>query len=210
MKRFALVLAAFAALALTPSAQAAVAKIPLEALIQTCMGINGAKPLQQVDACTAAIKSGKLKKQQLPDFYATRGAAYMASGNVPKALADLNTALGMAPNGAAFFQRGMIYIAQNKADLAKADFTKAIQLKPDFGPSYMFRGILLFRSGDMLAAIADFTGALARTQKYPEALYARGVARKKSGDEGGDTDIADAKAQKAGVDQEMAKFGIVP
>ena len=42
------------------------------------MGLNNSSPAEQVPACTKIIKSGNVKHPYVGDYYATRGAAYLA------------------------------------------------------------------------------------------------------------------------------------
>ncbi len=46
--------------------------------LRTCMGLNNSTPAEQVPACTKILKSGSVKHPYEADYYATRGAAYLA------------------------------------------------------------------------------------------------------------------------------------
>jgi tetratricopeptide (TPR) repeat protein len=87
---------------------------------------------------------------------------------------------------------------------------QAIKLKPDFAPAYLMRGLVSFQAGDHKDALTFFDEAVKRVPTYYQALYARGVAKKKIGDDsGGDKDIKDARGMRPKVDEEMKKFGVV-
>ena len=62
---------------------------------------------------------------------------------------------------------------------------------------------------ELANAIADYDAALKIEPKLAEALYGRGVARKRNGDSAdGEADIAAAKAIKADAAEEFAQYGV--
>ncbi len=177
--------------------------------LRTCMGLDGSKSSAQITACTKVINSGKVPAQHLGDYYATRGAAYLANKQPDKAIADFNKALTVRPAPEFYLQRGLAYMTKQSWDLAKSDLDQAIKLKPDFAPSYLMRGLASYQEGDYKAALTFFDDAVKRVPTYYQALYARGVAKKKTGDDsGGDKDIKDARGMRPKIDDEMKKFGV--
>ncbi len=179
--------------------------------LRTCMGLNNAKPKEQIPACTKIIKSGDVKHPYEGDYYATRGAAYFAINQLDNALADLNKAVSVRQAPEFYFQRGLIHIARHERDGAKKDLDEVIKLKPDFAPAYMMRGVVSYEASEYKEAVGFFDGAVKRVPTYYQALYARGAAKKKSGDEtGGDKDIAEARNMSTKVDDDLKKLGITP
>ena len=179
--------------------------------IRSCMGVNGAKAGDQIKACTKIINSGNVKPEYLGDYYATRGAAYLASKQPDKALADLDKALSFRKAPEFYIQRGLIQLTRRKFDLAKADLAEAIKLKPQFAPAYLMRGLASYQAGEYKEALGFFDEALKRVPTYYQALYARGVAKKRTGDEsGGDKDMKDARDMRPTIDEEMKKLGVAP
>lgn len=177
--------------------------------LRSCMGLDGSKRKQQIAACTKVINSGKVPAQHLGDYYATRGAAYLADKQTDKALADFNKALTVRQAAEFYLQRGLTYMTMRKFDLAKTDLDQAIKLKPDFAPGHLMRGLASYQAGDYKEALGFFDDAVKRVPTYYQALYARGVAKKKTGDDsGGDKDIKDARGMRPKVDEEMKKFGV--
>jgi tetratricopeptide (TPR) repeat protein len=68
-----------------------------------------------------------------------------------------------------------------------------------------------FKLGQFDKAIADYDAALAMTNdpSHADWLYGRGMTKLKKGDTaGGKADIASAKAIKADIAEEEAKYGI--
>lgn len=177
--------------------------------LRTCMGLNNAKPEDQIPACTKIIKSGDVKRPYEGDYYATRGAAYFALGQLNEALSDLNKAISIRQAPEFYFQRGLIQVGRTEVDAAKSDFDQTIKLKPKFGPSYMMRGLIAYRAGDFADAQSFFDKAVKAQPNYFQAIYARGAAKKRNGDEaGGAKDIAAARSISGRADEDAKKLGL--
>jgi tetratricopeptide (TPR) repeat protein len=106
-----------------------------------------------------------------------------------------------AERAAAHFDRGMTEMLANKvlevgfdrcgqplqagqenARRAAADFTKAIQLKPDYAEAYYYRGVIKSEKlGEIRynprSAIEDLTKAIQLKPDYAEAYYCRGLIK---------------------------------
>ena len=68
----------------------------------------------------------------LPEVYAHRGLAYLAQGEVNKALADLDRAIELQPTLAlAFYARGVARFALGDYDLALTDLDAVLELNND-------------------------------------------------------------------------------
>ena len=78
--------------------------------------------------------------------------------------------------GAEFYlKRGEDYSAVHDYDRAIADYTTAIELKPDYAEAYNDRGFAYYLKGDFDRAIADYTRAIELRPNYPKAYNNRGV-----------------------------------
>jgi tetratricopeptide (TPR) repeat protein len=200
------------AVAATPAAaktKAAPANSITQNDLRLCMGVDGSTHDQQIAACTKIIKSGKVKPPHHGDYYATRGSAYFAKGDLEKALSDFSTAIGVR-NAAEFrFQRSLVHMSRKSFDSAKADLAEVIKQKPQFAPAYFMQGLIAFTSADYKDALVHFDDAIQRRPMYFQAIYARGVTKKKLGDEPGSRkDVAEARGMSAKVEQEMEKLGL--
>jgi Flp pilus assembly protein TadD len=73
------------------------------------------------------------------------------------------------------------------------------------------RGLIAYQEGNFAEAQTFFDNATKRQANYIQAIYARGVARKRSGDDkGGDQDIAEARGMSQHADEDGRKLGLIP
>nr|WP_081670433.1 tetratricopeptide repeat protein [Rhizobium leucaenae] len=119
----------------------------------------------------------ELKPDDHPDSYLILGTLADRKGDREARIGYMNKAIALAPEYAeAYAGRGNGYLAQNKYDLALADFNKAVALKPELsGPLqqnfelvYNERGGLREKQGNYGAAIDDYTLALQLTRSAQE------------------------------------------
>lgn len=177
--------------------------------VLTCNGSNGSNAEQQIAACTKVINSGKIKHPYQGDFYAMRAAAYFALKAHDKALSDLNKALTYRQTPEIYFQRALLHMAMQNPDPAKADLGQVMKMKPTFAPAYFMRGMVAFDAAEFAEAISYFDGAVQRLPTYYQAIYARGVAKTKAGDQdGGAKDIKTAKGMSDRVEADMQELGV--
>ncbi len=101
------------------------------------------------------------------------------TGNVDNAIAQINKAISVDPNNAAYYRtRGYIYKAIKKRQEAKDDFLKALELKPDYYDALFDYGLFLKEIADDMydkASFASSTAAaeqamIAVNKQYDEAL----------------------------------------
>lgn len=91
-----------------------------------------------------------------------------------------------APRTAAdYYSRGVARGEKGDSDGAIADFTKAVELNPQFAEAYYNRGVARFHKGDADGAIADYTRAIEIAPRLARAYYGRGDARYHKHDDDG-------------------------
>lgn len=75
-----------------------------------------------------------------------------------------------------YLKRGEDFAGVHDYDRAIADYSTAIQLKPDSAEAYNDRGFAYYLKGDYGRAIADYTRAIELRPDYPKAYNSRGVS----------------------------------
>ena len=105
---------------------------------------------QQIDACTAAIESGKWSGAGLAWAYNNRSFAYIMRGDFDRGIADADEAIRLDPNDAAAFNnRGNGYRMKEEYDRAITDYTQAIRTDPTYAFAFKNRGSVYQRQGDL-------------------------------------------------------------
>src|SRR5262245_26279051 len=84
-------------------------------------------------------------------------------------------------DAAAYLKRGEDSSGVRQYDSAIADYTKAIDLKPDYAEAYNDRGFAYYLKGDFERAISDYTRAIELRPDYPKAYNSRGVVYMQAG-----------------------------
>ncbi len=74
------------------------------------------------------------------------------------------------------YNRGIAFRKAGDSDRAIAEYTKAIELKPDYINAYKNRGNVYSDKGDYDRAIADYTKAIELKSDFTNAYYNRGTA----------------------------------
>jgi tetratricopeptide (TPR) repeat protein len=117
--------------------------------------------------------------------YAIRGSAYLQTGELDKAIADLSRSIQLDPRdrcACAHLQRAAAYLKQGDARRGFADLAQATRLAPDSPMSYLTRGIFLAERGDHAAAVADLSRAIELGPGFVTAYAVRGVTYRELGD----------------------------
>lgn len=96
-----------------------------------------------------------------PDF-ALRGEAHLSRGEPNAAIADLDSAINMAPDQPAYYlARSRAHAADKQPDAALADLDKSLSLDPKNADALLLRAELRYVHKDRTGALADVTAAAA-------------------------------------------------
>ena len=143
--------------------------------------------------------------------YNNRGAAFQRKGDFARAAADYGEVTRLQPNnldawGARCWVRA---ISPGQTQQALADCNAALKIKADAAEVLDTRGFVYLKLGQSDNAIKDFDAALKGDPKLAGSLYGRGLAKIRKGDRnGGNTDMAAAKAIKSDIADEFARYGL--
>ncbi|MBX3503819.1 MAG: tetratricopeptide repeat protein [Alphaproteobacteria bacterium] len=126
-----------------------------------------------------------------------------------EAMAACNRALAIAPDyPVALRWRAMMLLMGGRRDAALADLDRALRIEPSSSLGRELRGIAHLLGGNLDAAIADLDIAVQWDTKRlgSMALYARGLARQRRGDQaGGAADIERAKSRNSRIEARAAE-----
>ena len=75
----------------------------------------------------------------------------------------------------AYFNRGYDYGKLGKYEKARSDYTKVIELNPEYATAYYYRGICYRKLGEYDRAISDYTKAIELDPKYTKAYLNRAL-----------------------------------
>jgi tetratricopeptide (TPR) repeat protein len=92
-------------------------------------------------------------------------------------VAIFSAAVRSSPHRASYLNRGQARAVAGRKQAAIDDFTRAIEISPDYAKAYYNRGNVYADSRDFGPAIADFTRAIEIEPRYPRAHNDRGMAR---------------------------------
>ena len=95
--------------------------------------------------------------------------------------AETRIAQGNNQDALGHFNRGIDYIQQEKYDLALAEFTKAIELDPNYSDAYLNRGVLYYEQRKPDLALSDFNQVLNINPRLAEAYNNRGLLYQQQG-----------------------------
>lgn len=115
--------------------------------------------------------------------YAARADAYLHTGQVSAALADLEKAVSLAPDDPVLLtRRAEVYLQFRRHDSALADLNRALVLTPESVETIFARGSVLYGLQRYDAAIADYDRCLELAPGMPAALFNRAHAWRRLGE----------------------------
>jgi tetratricopeptide (TPR) repeat protein len=151
---------------------------------------------------------------QYDKAYDTRGNAYSDKGNHDLAIRDYNEALRIKPAQPITLANRcdeFSLIKQFKAALA--DCNESLRIRPNHANTLAHRALAHLGLGEFDEAIADYDTVLkqnASARLHGEALFGRGLAKKRKGDEsGGKSDMDASKALRADAQEMFATYGLI-
>lgn len=103
------------------------------------------------------------------------------------AIEQMNLSIDASQNyyGSYYF-RGYIYLyGIRNYDIAIEDFTKAIQMQPDFEEGYFYRGLAYYDLEKNIEAIKDFSKVITLNRENTDAYFMRGIIKSNMNDRNG-------------------------
>lgn len=109
-----------------------------------------------------AVAATRLDNTTVTDNATTDPAIALSEARARKAriIEDYDSVIGMSPRSPfPHFNKGNLYVEMQDLTSALSSYTRAIELKPDFGEAYYNRGYVYFRLGNRQAGTADLSRA---------------------------------------------------
>lgn len=129
-------------------------------------------------ACGFAVGvfAGWLTWRRSPEYQLSIGDRFLYRQDVDGAITAYTKGLDARPHPMLFMRRGLAYLAKGEYVKAKADFSEALRLKPNFTSAYSYRAGAHLAVEDFAAAITDFTAAINLNYRTPEIYGSRAYA----------------------------------
>jgi tetratricopeptide (TPR) repeat protein/S1-C subfamily serine protease len=109
-----------------------------------------------------------------PNHYNEKWSVLSELKRYDEGLAAITQAITLAPRALWYLNRGILYHNQQKYNLALADYTKAIELNPNYAKAYNNRGTLYDDQQKYELALADYNQAIELNRNNAQAYYNRG------------------------------------
>jgi len=114
--------------------------------------------------------------------YASRAAVYDRTGQLDKALADMDMAVSLSAFYKTYYARARLFEKKGEVEKAVRDFKQAIAHNPSYINAYVDLGLLYSKTGSYKNAVESFRGALALDPGHDYAHYGSGKALANLGD----------------------------
>jgi tetratricopeptide (TPR) repeat protein len=149
-----------------------------------------------LDAAMADANEVMRLAPEEPVAYFARGTIYEQRNDPMRAYEDFTKAIMLAPDYAdAYAERGFLLLGMNMPDADKAfsDFSNAVKNDGMSVAGHVGRGAIYLMRNQNAQARADFDAAARIDPMDPQALYGRGIAERRAGDQRrGNADIGAA------------------
>lgn len=133
-----------------------------------------------VDDCLQELDAAVKERSAIPYIPGVRGEAYLFSGRVPEAIAELRLAVEQLPVSANYSNLGFAYILNGDIDEGEQNLERALELKDVLQTRYLLGLVLL----DLKPRNAEACDQLDRAQNLiPEARVALAVCYERGGSE---------------------------
>lgn len=143
--------------------------------------------------------------------YYNRGYSYFAKGQYERAIADYSEAIRLNPRMAVAYNNRCLTrgVVGRELNDALRDCDEALKLQAGSLDARDTRGFIYLKLGDFAASIGEYDASLQVDPKRARALYGRGLAKTKSGDQtGGSADMVAAVKLAPKVGEEFSRFGL--
>jgi len=136
-----------------------------------------------IAACSDYIAAGNGSTHDRAAAHFHRGTAYGMSGQLDRALPDLDQAIELDPDWSPpYNNRARAYVGKGEPARAIPDYDKLLALKPDDAGAYVNRALAYLKMQDRDRALADLERAYALNPKDAFAIFNVGAIYEAKGD----------------------------
>lgn len=168
--------------------------------------------LEQFDRAIKDYDQAIRLKPDFVDAYKNRALAHSAKHQHDRVVEDYSQVVRLAPENAdAWNGRCWHRAILGQLQAALSDCNESLRLRPNDAATIDSRAFVLLKMGNLSASIGEYNQSLRLRPQSAYSSYGRGIAKLRFGDtEGGNADIAAAKAIKADIGEEFARMGVSP
>lgn len=116
---------------------------------------NALQGLGELVAARRAYDAALRQQPEHADALYERALISLAEEKEQQAILDLDHTLRLKPRAAAYYARGLAYIALSDYKRARHDFGRAIELRPGYAEALLARATTAYAAGDMVSAQQD-------------------------------------------------------
>ena len=128
--------------------------------------------LRDISAAHERFAYALAQKPDYPPALVGLARVTAIEGNLPNALAMVETALEKAPALPDAWQlKGDVLSAQGQTEFANVSYRKVLQIKPDYLPAHSALVLLFMQQGKFAAAASELEGLQKIAPKHPQTLY---------------------------------------
>lgn len=135
---------------------------------------------RKMRGCTGLIEA---ESADQAGAYSNRGMIYGMRGEVDRAIADFNAAIGLDPNNyAAHYNLGASYLRKGESGKALQSLSNTIHLNPSYVDAHVMRGVAHYMRNDDDLAIADYSEGIRLNPSHILAFSNRGTVYGRKGE----------------------------
>jgi hypothetical protein len=191
-----------------PSTPGPVASAPSTPMPTTVIPSAAPIPPEDVAAIQDLNRKLRANPNDAASFY-RRGQIYARNDDFSRAIMDFDATIRLSPRDAeALNNRCWVRAIIGDLYAALQDCDASLRIRPNFADSLDSRAFVKLKMNQPQAAIVDYDAVLQLSARKASSLYGRGIAKLRTGDAGGNDDIAAAKTIEPGVADEFNRYGV--
>ena len=137
--------------------------------------------LSRFDQALIAIDRALALEPKNVNYYFTKAWVSFYSKQLEEAIVAQTRAIEISPRSIFYYNRGVFYREQGQVELALGDYSKALEINPNYADAYGNRGVLYQQQGQVELALADYNQVLEINPNNADAYNNRGALYQQQG-----------------------------